>query len=117
MDTLNMIFGIVGLISFGFSIYSHFNTRAMKLIEATKTAMQKEQIRNVRLTVMGIMHSVDSIVQIPKRDPGSVEELQNIARNTRAQLMVLAKQLELEQKRLEDWKYGKLFDSNLDDVA
>ena len=113
MDTLNIIFGIVSLVAFGFSIYSHFNNRSMKVVEATKTAIQKERLRNISASLMGIMYSVDSIVQIPKRsDVTTVEELQNIARNIRASLMGLAKQLELEQKRLDEWRYGKLFESD-----
>ena len=113
MDILNIIFGTVGVVSLVFSVYTYYKTESKKTVEAAKNAMQKERYRNIRLSLLGIYHSVDSVVQIPKKGEISASHLQDLARSERTQIVVLSKQLELDQKKLDDWQYGKLFSSNM----
>ena len=113
MDILNIIFGIVGIVSLVFSVYTYYKTESKKTVEAAKNAMQKERYRNIRLSLLGIYHSVDSIVQIPKKGEISVSHLQDLGRSARTQIIVLSKQIELDQKKIDDWQYGKFFSSNM----
>ncbi len=113
MDTLNIIFGIVGIVSLVFSIYTYYKTESKKTVEAAKNAVQKERYRNIRLSLLGIYHSVDRIVQTPKKGEISVSHLQDLGRSARTQIFVLSKQIELDQKKIDEWQYGKLFSSSM----
>ena len=115
MDTANIIFGIVGLSSFAFSIYSHFNSKSKREIEAAKVAMQKERYRNVQYLILPILHTVDSIVQIPKKGESNIKQLQHLARIARAQIVALSDQMKLDQKKLERWQYGRVVESKPSD--
>lgn len=111
MDTLSIIFGIVGIISFIFSLYTYFITESKKVIQASNRAMQLERIRNSKHTLLGILNNVDAIVQIPKKGNVTIAQLQDLARVARSQIVVLAKQLEVEEKQMEGWRFGKLLES------
>ncbi len=113
MDPLNLFFGIIGIASFGFSVYTYYKAESKKIVEAANIAMHKERYRNIRHGLKGILYAVDAVVQIPKQGKVSTEDLQNFARVARAQVLVLTEQVELEQKRLDGWKYGKLFSSEI----
>jgi len=113
MDFLNIFFGVVGIISLVFSIYVYNKSESKKSIEIAKAAIQKERYRNIRFSLLGIYYSVDSIIQIPKIEKASIQQLQHLARNARAQLIVLTKQIEIEQKKIDEWRYGKLIESEI----
>lgn len=111
MDILNIIFGVVGIAAFIFSLYSHFKMESKKVIEAEKRAMDIERIRNSRNSLLGILNSVDSIVQIPKKGPVKNSQLQDLARVARSQIMLLSKQLSVEESQMENWRYGQPMNS------
>ncbi len=113
MDLLNIVFGVVGLISFIFSIYTYFKTDSKRSIEAAKNAMYQERVRNVQYSLSNILRNVDALVQLPKKDDGmTINQLQNIARLARAQLFVLSQQLETEQENLGKWRFGEFIMSD-----
>lgn len=114
MDWLNIFFGVIGIVSLVFSVYTYYKTENKKVIEAAKVAMQKERIKNSHYALTGILHTVDSIVQIPKKEEVSTEQLQNLARVARGQVYLLGKQLEIEHARLKNWQFGKLIESEPD---
>jgi hypothetical protein len=111
MDWVNILFGGVGVISFIFSIYGYYKTESKKAIEAAKSAMHKEMIRNARQSLRGILYSIDSIIQIPKKSEVTIDQMQNLARIARSEAYLLAQQLEIEQKKLDGWQFGKLIES------
>jgi hypothetical protein len=113
MDWLNVFFGLIGIASLVFSFYTYYKTESKKSIEAAKAAMQKERARNSYYSLISILHSIDSIVQIPKKGEVTVEQLQDLARVARGQVYVLAKQLQADQNRLKNWKFGQLIESEL----
>lgn len=114
MDWLNVGFGIVGIVSLVFSIYTYYKTESKKVIEAAKVAMQKERMRNIQYSLIGILHSIDAIVQIPKKGEINVSQLQDLARVARGQVYVLATELKTERKKLDVWKFGELVESNME---
>lgn len=116
MDWLNIFFGVVGIVSFVFSIYTYFKTESKKTVEAAKIAIQKERTRNAHYSLQGILHTVDGIVQLPKKGEVTVEQLQDLARIARGQVYLLGKQLEMEQDRLKHWRFGELIASDLEAV-
>lgn len=106
-----VVSSFVAALSFSFAIYTHFNIKSKKAIEAAKIAMQKERMRNVKFAVVNLIRSTDAIVQIPKHEKVTIEELQNLARIARAQAITLAKQLETEEEILSKWRFGELAES------
>lgn len=112
MDWLNIIFGLVGVASLVFSIYTYYKTESKKAIEAAKTAMIQERIRNAHFAVTNALNTVDTIVQLSKKDDVTVKQLQDLARVARKQTFILGKQLEIEEKRLEGWRFGEMIESN-----
>lgn len=115
MDWLNVFFGIVGIGSFVFSVCTYYKTESKKMVEAAKAAMQKERMRNAHYALASVLHTIDSIVQIPKKGEVTVEQLQDIARLARGQAYIIGKQLEMERRRLKSWKFGELIESGLDE--
>lgn len=115
MDWMNIIFGAIGVISFGFSIYSHFDKETKKSVEAAKNATQKELLRNANLSLTGILNTVDMIVQLPKKENITVEQMQNFARIARKEAYILSMQMQSRQKALNEWRFGEIIESNFDD--
>lgn len=115
MDWINLIFGVIGVISFGFSIYSHFDKESKKTVEAAKNATQKEMLRNAHLSLMGILNTVDMIVQLPKKENVSIEQMQNFARIARKEAYILSMQMQSRQKALNEWRFGEIIQSNFND--
>lgn len=115
MNWLNVVFGVVGIVSLVFSIYTYYKTESKKVIEAAKVAMQKERMRNTQHSLIGILHTIDAVVQIPKKGNVTIAQLQDLARVARAQVFILANELKAERKRLDTWQFGKLVESNPED--
>ncbi len=113
MLALNIIFGIVGISSFVFSLYVYFKSESKKVVEAGKNAQNLERIKNTKETLSGLYNTIDMIVQVPKNDKITISQLQHIARIARQQTYTLSKQMEMEEQQLEQWKYGKLFESQI----
>ena len=51
------------------------------------------------------------MVQVPKHQEVAVQELQNMARGARVQVLSLMKIVKGEKKRLNEWRYGKMLPS------
>jgi len=112
MNWLNLFFGIIGLLSFGFSIYTYSKSESKKMIESAKAAMNQERYKAIKNSLSSIFHTVDSIVQIPKQGDVNIEQIQHLARIVRGQIFSLGKQIEISQKNWENWKYGILLESS-----
>lgn len=111
MDWLNIFFGVIGLISFAFAIYTYFKTESKRSIEAAKIAMQQERARNSKYAIINLLHSVDAIVQMPKQGDISIAQMQNLARIARAQAYTLARQLETDENAMKKWKFGEVVET------
>lgn len=118
MDTFNIVVGILGIVSFIFSIYTYFKIETRKQIEAAKNAMIKEKMKAIENELTSIFHNADLLVQSPKlRNNVSIEELQNIGRIIRAQSQVGINYLAEEERKLDKWRFGKLVESeNLEGI-
>ena len=108
---LDLIFGTVTVSAFIFSIYTHYKNKSKKEIEAAKNATHLERIRTTKNSLGGIFNTIDMIIQIPKSDEISIKQIQNMARIVRHQILVISKQLEMEENQLKEWEYGKVFTS------
>jgi hypothetical protein len=111
MIWLTVMLVLAAVASFIFSIYTYFKTESKKGMEAANVATQKERIRNTLGSLRAILHSTDSIVQIPKQREVKVQELQDLARVTRAQVYILMNQLKHQHESLESWTFGRLVPS------
>jgi hypothetical protein len=113
MDILKIVFGLVGISSLLFSIFVYFNSKSKKIAEAAKIAVYKEKLRNTHYASTAILHTIDSIVQIPKKGEVTIDQLQDIARVARGQIYLLVKQIEIHQKDINNWRFGELIKSDL----
>ena len=52
------------------------------------------------------------IVQVPKHNEVTVQELQNIARSVRSNVYVTMKLIKGQRQQLDEWQYGKLLVSD-----
>jgi hypothetical protein len=111
MSNMEVFFGSISLLSFLFALYQYFSVRSKGSIEEAKTRMQLERIRHAKFGIVAAAETVDLIVQRSKTDSTQYEELRSLARVSRGQLVLIIKELNSEVEKLENWKYGKLFQS------
>lgn len=112
MDKLNIFFGVFTLASFGFSIYTYFKSKAKRELEIQKKAMQEEKIRSLHSSVISLLHTLDAMVQLPKKETFTIGQLQDMSRLARGQAFNLEKQFEDEFKKVTTWRYGELLSSS-----
>lgn len=112
MDTLNLIFGIVTIIAFIFSIYTYFKNESKKQIEIAKNSMIQERLKSLEKSLIKAFHTADMIVQIPKKRETDIEEIQNLGRLLRTDIKLTIDYLKDQEQQLEKWKYGKMIPSN-----
>ena len=108
MDILNILFGLITIISFIFSIFIYFKTESKKVTEAAKNAMMRERIQNIQTSLAILLNTIDAIVQLAKKSNVTVKQLQEVARLARFEAYELTKQINNEIKFQESWKFGKI---------
>lgn len=108
MGGLAILFGVTTVVSFIFSIYVYFKTESKKVIEAANIVRQKEQLKNAHDSIVGILHSIDAIVQLPKHGEVAAAQLQVLARVARGQAHILEKRIREEKMVLSEWRFGRL---------
>lgn len=108
MQALNILFGVVTLVSFVFAVYQWFLTAKKGIAEESKTKILFEKIKHTRYSIIGGCETVHLIIQRAKNEDTSKEELANIARVARGQLLLTVRELEAEEERLTNWKFGQI---------
>lgn len=110
MDLLDYIFGGATVLSLLITLWQFQFSRSKATVEEAKTQMQLERLRNAKFSIVGATETVNLLIQTSKGN-SSPEELANLGRVARAQLLIIIQALESEEKKLMYWKYGKLFES------
>jgi hypothetical protein len=108
MDALNIIFGIVTVFAFAFSLYQYNSSRTKATFEEAKVKTQLERIRHIKYSIVAAGESANSIVQRTKQGSANIDELRNLGRVVRGQLLLIIKMLESEEEKLSHWEYGKM---------
>jgi hypothetical protein len=108
MDLLNLSFGIVTVVAFVFSLYQHFSNKTKRVLEEAKVKAQQQRIRSATYAAITAVEAADSIVQRSKQPSVTEEELRNLARVVRGNLMILVRELQVEEENLANWQYGKM---------
>jgi hypothetical protein len=111
MDALNVIFGIVTVVAFIFSLYQHFSNETKKALEEAKVKAQHQRIQSATYAAIAAAEGADAIVQRSKQPSVTEEELRSLARVIRTQLMLLVRQLQVEDENLTHWRYGQMIPS------
>lgn len=112
MTSLDLTFGIATLLSLILTCWEMVRSRAKGTVEEAKTRMQLERIRHAKYGVVSAAETIHLLVQVSKEQEQSLSELRNIGRVARGQLMMIIRELEIEEEKLLKWKYGRLFDSS-----
>jgi len=108
MELLDMIFGVIGVISFIFGIYQYYITEKAAATENSKTVLQAEKLKDIYEGLRGVGGNVDMMVQLPKHKDVRIQEMQDLARAVRNEVYVLMNTVKGEKKRLDEWQYGKM---------
>jgi len=108
---MDILAAVVTIASFVLAVYIFVRSRIAAAREEGKIAVLRERLNNMRQSLTAIYYSVDAVVQIPKREETTIEELQNIARVTRGQILVLLKRIKRESEEMRDWRFGKMINS------
>ncbi len=111
MFNLEIMFGLVSIISLFFAIYQHFSSKAKGTTEEAKIKMQIERIRHVKYSIITAAETNNMIVQRSKDESVNLQELSNLSRVARGQLIMIIRELENEEEKLQNWKYGMLYSS------
>lgn len=107
MDTLNIIFGIVGLFSFIFSLWVYVNKENFKRIENEKINSIRSKISTAIGHLSGISQHVGMIVVLSKRNNTTLDEMRHISICIATDLNVARAILRQEEETLTHWRFGK----------
>ena len=111
MEILSIFFGVITISSFVFALYQRYELKKRAVIENSKVVLQSEKMRDIYGGLRSLGSNIDMIVQTPKHQEVTIQELQNIARGARTQVFALMKVIKGEKKRLDEWRYGKMIAS------
>lgn len=109
MILFNIICGIATIAAFALALWQMYQSAKSKITETSKAEIELERIRQSKHSVMACAETINMVVQRTKKNGVSPEELANLARIARGQLLVVANELSKEEERLSHWEYGKLF--------
>ena len=113
MDLLDLVFGFVTVTAFIFSLYQHFSNKTKRVLEEAKVKAQHQRIQSATYATIATAETADTIVQRSKQPSVTEEELRTLARVVRAHLVLLVRQLQVEEEHLANWHYGKMIASPL----
>lgn len=111
MSPLNIVLAVISVISFVLAVFSFVRTEIKKANEQAKIEIMREKLKNLYHALVAVLDSSNAIVQIPKARQASVEELQDLARITRGQVLVLLKGIGEYGRKLGEWKFGVMIPS------
>ena len=109
MFDLEIMFGLVSVISLIFAIYQHFSSKTKGTIEQAKIKMQLERIQHAKYSIIAAAETNNMIVQRAKDESVNLKELLNLSRVARGQLIMIIRELENEEEKLQNWNYGILY--------
>lgn len=113
MSSSEIILGIISIISFLIGLYSFIQSEIRKTREKANVAILKEKLTSVYNGISSLYHTADAIVQIPKMEKEvRIEEMQNLARVLRGQLLSHATLIKESREKISDWKYGEMVQSS-----
>ena len=112
MTTMEWIFGIASVAGLGIAALEHIRGRIAAANERTNIFTIREQYKALVGGSTAVLHTIDSIVQLPKKRAVGIDELQDIARLARSQLYLVLQQVDESQKALGEWRYGEVIASH-----
>ena len=107
MELLNLGFGIVGIVSFMFSIFVYMKSEKLRKTELEKNNSHKVRLQTMRSAMTDLLATIDALVQMPKSGTISIAQMQNVARVARAQGFRIAENINDEILLSNAWKFGK----------
>lgn len=113
MDIFNLIAGIVTIAAFCLALWQMYWNARNKIAETSKAEIELDRLRQSKHGVMACAETVNMLVQRTKETKVNAQELTNMARIARGQLLVIANELSKEEERLSHWEYGKIFKSTI----
>lgn len=109
MDVFNLICGVVTLLAFALALWEMYKRNKSEIAETSKAELELERVRQSKTSVLACAKTINLIVQRSKEESCQLEELRNLARIARDNLFTVTNELSIEEERLSQWEYGKLF--------
>lgn len=110
VDAFNVVVGIIGIIAFTLALWQYFEHRRIQARNNERLESQERLSRRAAAIAVNGAQLSNNLVQRSKLPSVTVDELQNLARITRQQLLTLAADLTDQATVLEAWRLGKQLD-------
>ncbi|MFJ5267114.1 hypothetical protein [Streptomyces sp. NPDC088358] len=111
LNWINAVAGVVTIASFLLAAWQFRTTQRAQRTERERIAQQRERLQTAVSAAVAGAEAANLIVQRSKDEFVRPEELGNIARITRMNLALVARQLQEERSRLSNWQFGQLVTS------
>ena len=115
MGLLNIILGIVTFLAFFLNIYQLLDSRANQRIEEGKALASKERVQRAKYAMITAGETIDLIVKRTSDSNCTMEEIANIGRVARGQLVMAVRELENAEENLSSWKFGRFSSASIED--
>jgi hypothetical protein len=105
---LEALLAVITVVSFLLAVLSWYQAQRLKDRQATVAAVLSQKVDSTALSLESSFGAVNAIVQIPKGRETSVEEMQDLARLGRSQILQTARILKQSEDLLALWSRGDL---------
>ncbi|MFF7176407.1 hypothetical protein ACIP8U_25965 [Streptomyces pseudovenezuelae] len=111
LNWINAVAGVVTIGSFLLAVWQFRSTQRAQRTERERIAQQRERLETAVSAAVAGAEAANLIVQRSKDEFVTPDELGNIARITRMNLALVARQIQEERSRLSNWQFGQLVTS------
>ncbi len=113
MDIFNIITGSVGLLSFIFALIQFYKRKLNESVEKGNILVLRERLKNIEVSLKSAATINQILIRRADDENTPIKELQNIARAQRSQIYSTILEAKDIKRRVIDWKFGELLDSNV----
>jgi hypothetical protein len=104
---MELLLSAITIISFLLAVWSVYDSQRRKDKEQARLTILTDRIRSAVNSLEASFATVNAIVQVPKMRSVSTEELQELARVARTQLLVSARGLQDSESLVRSWRSRK----------
>lgn len=100
--------GVIAVASFLIAVWQFYVSERGKDRERANLTVLRERVESAANSLEATFATVNAMVQIPKKRAVTVEELQDLARVARTQVISSAKGMRHSEDLVKSWQAGKL---------
>jgi hypothetical protein len=111
MILFDIIAGTASIVSLVFAAYQYHKAKLFETVEKGNNNTLKERLKNIEVTLKTAATTNQLLIRRADENSVTKEELQNLARATRAQLFGAIVETDDMKSKLVEWNYGHLLKS------